>query len=375
MESHNPVAMSFPADTPDMAGCILRRAAPLSPALILIFGEPVCGLTALGAGLRKGLEETCHVAGCSSAGEIGPSGYMQATVTVLIFPAETFRVGICVLRDQARVPVSDWMAVLRCLHSGFRPNPLRSVFGVLLADALALQEDVLAATMDAAIPGLPVVGGSAAGLRFEPSCQMVDGHSHPGAAIFLLIETDLAAAEVSFSHFSPTGQRAVVTAADRHNRVILELNAEPAALEYARLAGLAPNQLTQTEFARHPLLLRTGQRHHVRAIRAITPDKGLQLMSGIEPGHVLTLGCTVDMTRGFARQLDALPRPPVLVLGFDCILRRLALERAGMSAQMSALLARYRVAGFNTYGEQHRGMHVNQTFVGMALMPLDKDAP
>jgi len=33
------------------------------------------------------------------------------------------------------------------------------------------------------------------------------------------------------------------------------------------------------------------------------------------------------------------------------------------------LLARYRVAGFNTYGEQHSGMHVNQTFVGMALMP------
>ena len=77
----------------------------------------------------------------------------------------------------------------------------------------------------------------------------------------------------------------------------------------------------------------------------------------------------MDMTRGFADVMDALPRPPLMVLGFDCILRRLALERAGMTAQMSDLLARYRVAGFNTYGEQHRGMHVNQTFVGMALMP------
>ena len=38
-------------------------------------------------------------------------------------------------------------------------------------------------------------------------------------------------------------------------------------------------------------------------------------------------------------------------------------------SMMSELLARYRVAGFNTYGEQHSGMHVNQTFVGMALMP------
>jgi hypothetical protein len=26
------------------------------------------------------------------------------------------------------------------------------------------------------------------------------------------------------------------------------------------------------------------------------------------------------------------------------------------------------VAGFNTYGEQHGGLHVNQTFVGLAFL-------
>ncbi|WP_313351858.1 FIST N-terminal domain-containing protein, partial [Paracoccus sp. (in: a-proteobacteria)] len=276
----------------------------------------------------------------------------------------------CVLRDQALVPVSEWMSTLRRFQSDFRHDLRRSSFGVLLADALARQEDVLTATLDAAIPGLPVVGGSSAeGMRFGPTCQMVDGQAHSGAALFLLIETDLAAAEVSFSHFSPTDRRAVVTAADRHNRLILELNGEPAAQEYARLAGLAVEALTPTEFARHPLLLRTGRRHHVRAIRAITPQGGLQLLSGIEAGNILTLGRAMDMTRGFADVLDALPRPPLMVLGFDCVLRRLALERAGMDRQMSELLTRYRVAGFNTYGEQHSGMHVNQTFVGMALMP------
>ena len=40
---------------------------------------------------------------------------------------------------------------------------------------------------------------------------------------------------------------------------------------------------------------------------------------------------------------------------------------------MSDLFTRFRVAGFNTYGEQHSGMHVNQTFVGLAFM--DHGAP
>ena len=52
---------------------------------------------------------------------------------------------------------------------------------------------------------------------------------------------------------------------------------------------------------------------------------------------------------------------------------RLALERAGLATVMSDLFTRFRVAGFNTYGEQHSGMHVNQTFVGLAFM--DHGAP
>ena len=365
-----PLAMTVPAGAADIAGRIAAAMAPLSPALVLRFGMPAAGLAGLGADLQAALGAGCHVVGCSSAGEIGPEGYVQDTVVALGFPGSSFRVGVCVLTDQAQVPVSAWMGMLRRLHAEFRPDLRRSCFGVMLADALARHEDVLAATLDAAIPGLPVIGASTAmGLEFGQSMIVVDGQAHPGTAVFLLVETDLAVAELSFSHFSPTARRAVVTAADPPNRIILELNAEPAAQEYARLAGIPESALTPTEFARHPLLLRAGRRDHVRAIRAVTPEGGLQLLSGIEAGNILTVGRAMDMTRGFAEALDALPQRPLMVLGFDCILRRLALERAGMAGQMSRLLARYRVAGFNTYGEQHGGMHVNQTFVGMALMP------
>lgn len=366
----SPVALSVPAAAPDLAERVAAAMVPVRPAAVLLFGNPPGGALALGQALRAALGSECRIVSCSSAGEIGPQGYGRDSVVALGLPSESFRIGICLLRDQAQLPVSEWMARLRRFHADFRPDLRRSLFGIVLADALAQHEDVLVATLDAAIPGLPVVGGSTAeGIGFLPTSQVVDGVAYPGAAVFLLIETDLAVAEVSFAHFRPTESRAVVTAADPHSRIIWELNAEPAAQEYARLAGLRLGSLSTTEFARHPLLLRTGRRHHVRAIRAVTPDGGLQLLSAIEAGHILTLGRAVDMTRGFADAMDALPRPPMMVLGFDCILRRLALERAGMDGQMSDLLARYRVAGFNTYGEQHSGMHVNQTFVGMALMP------
>ncbi|WEF24366.1 FIST N-terminal domain-containing protein [Paracoccus sp. S3-43] len=372
-----PVAVQADRGQADHGRILLDGLRGANPALVLVFGAHGPELAALDAALRAGLPEGCVIAGCSSAGEIGPSGYASGSVIAIGFPAAHFRASALVLPDLDALPVSDWMAALRRLQAGFGPDPQRSLFGLLLVDGLAGQEDALVATIDAALPSVPTLGGSAGdGLLFRQTWLLAQGEVVTNAAVFLLVETDLAVSEVTFAHFSPTDRRVVVTAAIPEKRRILELNAEPAAEEYARLTGIARDALTPTEFARHPLLLRMGRHHHVRAISAQTADGGLSLMSAIDTGTVLTLGRAEDMTQGFAEALAALPRPPLMVLGFDCILRRLALEREGLRDQMSDLLARYRVAGFNTYGEQHSGMHVNQTFVGLAFMPnADEAAP
>ena len=364
-----PVVVSVADRSPRLAEELLQGLAPARPGLVLVFSSDAKLLAPLSQRLARGLPEGCRVVGCSSAGEIGPMGYSAGTVTALAFPAASFRAEVCILQGQEHIPVSQWMGQLRAFRTEFAHDPHRAAFGILLADGTARHEDVLVATMDAAIPGIPVVGGSAAdGLRFGRTCQVVDGKEHPGAAIFLLIETDFTIAEVTFAHFSATRQCAVVTSADPQNRTILELNAEPAAEEYSRMTGIPTERLTPPEFARHPLLLRMGRRIHVRAIRGVTPGGGLELMSAIEAGTILRLGRVEGLTQGFADTVTRLPREPLMVVGFDCILRRLALERAGMAREMSELFRRFKVAGFSTYGEQHNGMHVNQTFVGMAIM-------
>ena len=371
-----PVAVQADRGEADPGRILLDGLRGADPGLVLVFGADGSELAALDAALRAGLPDGCVIAGCSSAGEIGPRGYASGSIVAIGFPAAHFRASTLVLPRLDALPVSDWMAALRRLQAGFGPDPQRSLFGLLLVDGLAGQEDALVATIDAALPSVPTLGGSAGdGLSFKQTWLLANGQVVTNAAIFLLVETDLSVSEVTFAHFSPTATRVVVTAAIPEKRRILELNAEPAAEEYARLTGIATDALTPSEFARHPLLLRMGRHHHVRAISAQTEDGGLSLMSAIDTGTVLTLGRAEDMTQGFAEALAALPRPPLMVLGFDCILRRLALEREGLRDQMSELLTRYRVAGFNTYGEQHSGMHVNQTFVGLAFMPNADAAP
>ena len=59
--------------------------------------------------------------------------------------------------------------------------------------------------------------------------------------------------------------------------------------------------------------------------------------------------------------------PPLLTIGCDCFLRRLEIESDGGVEQTGEFLRRQQVIGFNTYGEQFNGMHINQTFTGVAI--------
>ncbi|MDF9893569.1 UNVERIFIED_ORG: hypothetical protein OKW25_002716 [Pseudomonas vranovensis] len=59
--------------------------------------------------------------------------------------------------------------------------------------------------------------------------------------------------------------------------------------------------------------------------------------------------------------------PLLLAIGCDCFLRRLELEGSDSLAEVGSFLRRQRVLGFNSYGEQFNGMHINQTFTGVAI--------
>ena len=117
--------------------------------------------------------------------------------------------------------------------------------------------------------------------------------------------------------------------------------------------------------------MRQGGRHVVRAIQEVTPEGGLSLMSSVETGTTMTLGQAEDLTGRLEARMSGLGRT-ALILGFDCVLRRIALEQAGLGDVVGRIYRDHRVVGFNTYGEQHGGLHVNQTFVGLAFLESER---
>ena len=162
----------------------------------------------------------------------------------------------------------------------------------------------------------------------------------------------------------------MVTSASEENRRVHELNAEPAAHEYAMAVGLDPENLTPMSFAAYPLAVKIGGEFYCRSISRLDPDGSLTFFCAISEGAVLTLAQPrdiVEATRAELAGLDEALGGLDLVIGFDCVLRRLDAEARQVRHLISDLYRRYGVVGFETYGEQYRSMHLNQTFTGIAI--------
>lgn len=61
-----------------------------------------------------------------------------------------------------------------------------------------------------------------------------------------------------------------------------------------------------------------------------------------------------------------------MVLGFDCVLRKVDASSRQVLRRVSEIYQTNNVVGFNTYGEQYISMHLNQTFTGIAFESPDK---
>jgi hypothetical protein len=96
----------------------------------------------------------------------------------------------------------------------------------------------------------------------------------------------------------------------------------------------------------------------------------LSFFCALEEGLVLTLGESADplaaLERGFAEVQGRISTPEI-VIGCDSILRRMEFEQNGTDGRIGDFLARKKVVGFNTYGEQYNAIYVNQTFSAVAL--------
>ena len=315
------------------------------------------------------------VSGCSTAGEIGPAGMMQGSVMLIAFPREGFRVHSDLIPDIDRFGVERATATVRRLKSQIASPAQRpghaNTFAILLVDGLSNIEESIVAAIHWAIDDIQLVGGSAGdGLAFSHTALIHKGRVAQRAAILMMVESDYPFCVFKTQNFEPTPTKLVVTAADTENRIVHELNGELASREYAAAIGLLPNDLGPFSFASYPLVVKVGGDYYCRSIRNMNSDGSLSFFCAIDEGLVFTVARPQDMLRSTAstfEEIDAKMGGIDLVVGFDCILRRLDAETRQIRREMDALYQRYSVAGFHTYGEQYNAMHLNQTLTGIAF--------
>ena len=130
------------------------------------------------------------------------------------------------------------------------------------------------------------------------------------------------------------------------------------------------SQLNPLVFSANPIVVKIGGADFVRSIQKVNPDGSLTFFCAIDEGIVFNIAKGVDLVDNLNTLFDDIEQrigPPRVVIGCDCILRRLELRQNGAIDKVSAILRRHNVIGFSGYGEQFRGMHVNQTFTGIAI--------
>jgi hypothetical protein len=316
-----------------------------------------------------------NVVGCTTARQIGPGGYGKQGLSGASFSSMDFSTVSGRLGDLQNFTLTRGNIFAQSLLQGLEnqapdAGPHNS-FAFLLIDGLSVREEPVAYTLQHALGRIQLCGGSASDdLKFAATYVYHNGHFHEDSAVLVLATTPLPFKIFKTQHFVPTEQRFVVTKADPVHRIVHEINGLPAAEEFARLAGIPVDELDPMHFAAAPIVVLIDGMHYVRSIQKVNSDGSLTFFCAIEEGLVLRVARGIDLIKNLEQTFDRIHAEIgqlQCVLISDCILRYLEISLDGYTEQVETLLRNNLGVGFCSYGEQFRGVHVNQTLTGIAI--------
>jgi hypothetical protein len=335
--------------------------------LVLFFCSSRYDLRRLGAELSERFP--CPTLGCTTAGELSQSGFTEGSLIGTSICSPELAAQVRLIEPLAQFSTADADRLARSLQE--RRLPGSKAFGLLLIDGLSMREEQTTAYLYSQLGGIPLIGGSAGDdLAFKQTAVYAEGRFRSDAAVFCQFETTLPFRTFKAQHFQPTTEKMVITEADPDRRRVMEIDGQPAAEAYAELLHLRVDELTPAVFSRYPVILQISGECYVRSIQKCEPDGSLTFYCAIDNGLVLTIAKGVSFVDHLRDQLAELEQdlgPLELLIGCDCILRRLECQEKKIVAEVEALLRQRPFIGFSTYGEQYNAIHVNQTLTGVAI--------
>jgi hypothetical protein len=365
-------------DEPD-ANAFAREVAAEAAAIgagfaLVFFSQSLVEADVLSQAL-KAHAPALDYAGCSTAGEITPRGLEDGHMLAMLFPAAFFSVASTMVDNLSSTGMdritNEVEMLRRFLHGRTELRTAANTFALCFIDGLSYAEEAVTSAIHWGLDDIPLIGGSAGDdLKFETTRLISNGRVASDSAIVVLVATEIPFHVFKTDNFVPTEEKLVVTASDPDRRVVREFNAANAAEEYAGSVGIDKQSLTPLSFASHPVVVKVGGEYYCRSIQKMNPDGSLSFFCAIDDGVVLSIAepkGMVESTRAALQAVEQRLGGIDMILGFDCVLRRLDARNRQVFRGISELYRENRVIGFGTYGEQYRSMHLNQTFTGIAF--------
>ncbi len=367
--------VSVNSDTEQAVEELIACFGGFTPEAVIFFCSTHLDIAQVGTTLSQRYPQS-QVIGCTTAGEINNRGCLNSSLCGFALPGDSFSLASTVLPHLSRFDMKLARSRVTELQNDLAERGVAPVightFGFLLVDGLSGVEEIVLSAVHGEIGDIPLFGGSAADdLQFSKTLIYYNGETQDDVAALCMINTVCPFKVFRTQHFVAGERKMVITEADVATRNVSEINGVSAGMEYARLVGIHYDRLDPMTFASHPVMVRVGGAYYVRSIRQLAEDDSLTFFCAIGEGIVLTVAEGVDLVDNLSQTFEKIREhvgEPQLVIGCDCVFRRLEyMQDPEVAKRVEGLFQANRVIGFNTYGEQFGGMHVNQTFTGVAI--------
>ena len=379
MSGNQIITIATEAADETAAAMDIAASGELSDAgLCVLFATTGYDLDRLGKALAKiGIN---NAIGATTGCAIGTHGFQKHGISGFYLPPQRFVVVDALIEDVARFGLPDARQLARSMrdqHKRLASDTSKAMFGVVIADAGAHCEERLIAALGMEFAGIPLVGGSAGDVYFNPAQDLPDakrllykGSAVKNAALFCLISSQTPVHALSHNHYVAGNSKVVITDADPERRLVREINGRPALAEYAKACGFRRPPKSVADYARYPLMIRIGGQYFARGVQRLYPDGSIEFACAIESGVVAAIAQPQDMLARLEDMFADLSKtvgPPELIIGFECAARTVFMEQTGITKQISRVLQRNRVVGFAALGEQFNTVHVNNSFTALAI--------
>ncbi|MHB9295732.1 hypothetical protein PilKf_01480 [Pillotina sp. SPG140] len=237
--------------------------------------------------------------------------------------------------------------------------------GIIFFDGLSTGDIVMQRLSVERALNFPIIGGAAADeMNFSRTVVTANTNISSDGIVLLVMKMKIPFYCNQYMHYHPTQHSFIATKTSPHDRIVYELDFQPAQLIYAQAVGVkSVADLNRSVFVKNPCAVVTGDKIFCRSIIDITPDGGLKFYAWVNTGtkmHILQQGDIIEHTRKSLQSVENYLSAVQGGMFFNCTNRFLELKELNIMDSYVRLFNPYNMIGFNTFGEEFF-VHLNQT--------------